>query len=267
MTRTKKTAILLPFFNPSKSVIQVGDLKIKTANFSDLEKTYKTSLSGMDFNFGELSKLNKKRRGKKTDLTDSLWTILEKEDSEIPDICYTAILELITSHWKYVLIRNEELKRPISYKSVSTLNPPTYNFNKTIVEKFEYSIKLLKEKRFQIALQRWSTSYRREDTLNSVLDCCSALESMINCETELRLRIALSSYHILKKGKKSSMLNVYEMYGVRNKFIHGSSIPSVNNPKQLLYIETIANILKTLIQNQKMPDKKLLYNKIINDYN
>jgi hypothetical protein len=48
---------------------------------------------------------------------------------------------------------------------------------------------LEKHKRFRIALERWCSSLKRDETVDSVLDLCSCLEAHFSVGDELRLRL------------------------------------------------------------------------------
>jgi hypothetical protein len=252
----KKIAILLPFFNLPKSEIIIDqNTKITTTKFKEISKRYESyDLSEINLILGEIDQFLHKRFKKKTEFNESEWTIIEIDKTvKIPIICYKTILVLITSQWKYILNRRKNTKH----------KTPNYNFTAKTTNQFKKGLELAKNQRFQIGLQRWFDSYNRDNYLDSVLDCCSALEAVTDCKDELRLRIALSMDHILKKNKRESRIHVYNMYGIRNKFIHGSKIPKVNDNEQFNFIEIVSNVFKSIIKNGEMPKESELSQKII----
>ncbi len=258
--KEQKIVWLLPFFNFPKETIKINNIEIGKSKLGDIKKNYGTNYLGNSFTVGELTDLSEKR-GEEWD--EALWSVLVMEnDDKISIVCYVAMLDLFTAHWKYVLSRDYILRNNRQLVVSTSTNPPMYSFNKTVINKFGKGIKLLSSKRFKIALQRWGTSYTREDALDSVLDCCSALEAVMSCESELRLRISLMAYHLVKENKKQVMCDVYKMYGIRSKFIHGSGIPLVTEEERILFIEIVANILKAIIRDQEIPKKGFLDKKI-----
>ena len=118
----------------------------------------------------------------------------------------------------------------------------------------------------RIAIQRWYSSYTREDPLDTVLDCCSALEAAINLPDELRLRISLSVYHTLAKNRKRAFSLVYEMYRNRNDFIHGGRLPELSSKQQQNYIEVVAQVLYRYVDLGKIPDSKSMSKAILRQY-
>lgn len=218
---------------------------------------------------GEWFALSKKRQPELDKFEDSIWTFLVKDKNQFNDSCYLSVLDLFTENWKYIFERNEKL-RLSSFATPINWNPPTYEFTKIIKLRFRKSLKLINTSvRFRIALERWFSSYTRNTSyLDSLLDCCSALEAILGVRDEIRLRISLSTFYILsrkinKSQAKKAAKTVYEMYNLRNIFIHGSKIPEVRKEEIYDFINTIAELFKILILNSKLPSRKELEVKVL----
>lgn len=252
----KKRAIIFPFFNPPKNPIKLSStLSIKKTSRTDLNINYEYT----DFNFYgfEHEAIRKK-----------YWAILEGVKKGIQDECYIALLDLYTKHWRYEFKRTDYLnylKIPFGGKK-EEINIPKYIFNKLFIENIKSGLHLLSNRRFSISLLRWYSSYKRTDPLDIVLDCCSALEALFSLSDELRLRIALSVYHILIKDKKQGFLKVYEMYGIRNNFIHGNKIPDVTSEQCREYVEILSKIFTAIVTLRELPDSKKLTELILDRY-
>ena len=102
--------------------------------------------------------------------------------------------------------------------------------------------------------------------MDSILDCCSCLEALYNLSDELRLKLSLISFHIVAKNKKKTLHAIYEMYGKRNDFIHGSKIPNVNREQAENYIDHTAKIIKSIIEIGATPNIESLTNQIFKYY-
>ena len=236
--------INLPFYNAPKQPINLGNFTIRaTLGWEEKGSDFPVSVYGF-----ETSKLPMHKKS-------PAWAMLETPDNLIPSIIYATTLDLLSNHWKYVFKRTVTLARPMTLdRALDFIKVPRYNFTPSLINTFTRAIKFLsKERKARIALQRWSSSYARQDSLDSVLDCCSALEAAMNLPDELRLRISLSAYHLLKRYKKQGFALVYEMYGIRNSFIHGASFPEVDTNKQRSYIDVVAQILRRYIELGKIP--------------
>lgn len=262
--------VYLAFFKPPRDVIEIsgGTLRRPTGaeleQFVDLAQVHARRLYGIDEILGPsgwhgLTKVN------------VTYTILEtNNDDRIPRICYFALLDVLTKHWKYVLRREEyNRKYALKFKKTSAKHPkvPIYNFNPSLISKLEKGIRLLsKQRRFAISLERWYSSCTRSDPLDTVLDCCSSLEAALGLPNELRLRIAFSVYYTMQTNKKKAFALAYEMYGVRNSFIHGVKVPVVSREQQQSYIKIVADILYRFVVLGKLPNAEIINNMILKDY-
>ena len=56
------------------------------------------------------------------------------------------------------------------------------------------------------------------------------------------------------------------MYGIRNSFIHGSKIPNVTQQQRVIYIDTVANMLKSIVIDGKMPNMDKISEKLLDKY-
>jgi len=254
----KKIAIPIIFFNPPKNPIKIGNVKIISAKFEDISKEYIEAPIKCGPG-GDMVELQKRRFGKDPLVKESVWANIIIDRTDIHFTCYQSLFDLVTNHWNYEINRNDKLRKPrLDYNY--TWDPPSYNFNKIILKKIKNGLDLIEAKtnngkKFQIALQRWYSSYNREDYLDTVIDCCSSLESLFSIENELRLRTSLLVYSILKENKKVSAQKIYTMYEIRNKFVHGSKIPLVNKQEALDLIKIVANVLLEIIITKKIPDQ------------
>lgn len=189
--------------------------------------------------------------------------LVEFPDSTVSRQAYEALLELLTEHWKYTL-------RLAEYHPGLTGHPPEvprYRFNPSLLNLFERGVKLLsKNPRFQLSLVRWASSSRRVDPLDSVLDCCSALEAALQLNQELRLRISLSMYHALRAQKKTGFKLTYEMYRVRNEIIHGGKIPVVSRKQRHRYVEMVGSFLRRCVELGRILSGEEITKSIIRSY-
>ncbi len=102
--------------------------------------------------------------------------------------------------------------------------------------------------------------------MDSILDCCSCLEALYNLSDELRLKISLISFHLVPTDKKNTLDKVYEMYGLRNAFIHGSKIPEVSHEQVKEYLNLTAKILISILQLGELPTVEALTKNIFEYY-
>jgi hypothetical protein len=259
--------IALPFFKPPKEAINVSGVTLKTATVSQLDQLQAEHPKSGLFVF-EMMRLFRTPDGKRVeDIDDFELAALETSKDAIPVDCYTALLELLTGHWKYILKRSECMAQSSPSSSPKYPKLPRYSFNASLVDKFASGVDLLStSRRFRISTQRWYISYMREDPLDTVLDCCSSLEAALSLNNELRLRISLSVYHTFRRKKKKAFNLVYEMYGIRNSFIHGAKIPEVSAEQQRSYIEIVAQLLRRYVQLGEIPDSNVINEMIIRHY-
>lgn len=126
--------------------------------------------------------------------------------------------------------------------------PVAREINADFIKLFSNGIKLCSKKsgaKIQVAFYRFFASYQRSDNLDSILDLCSTIEAIYNVNNELRLKIALITGALLND--TNSMKKVYELYSIRNNFIHGNSIPTVTDEELNEYQSLIQRILLLLL--------------------
>lgn len=260
--------VFLAFFKPPKDVLKVSGVTLRRATSEEVKQfmhaaePYIRRLGGTEL-FGPIGQ----RGPVKVRLK---YTILETNDDRIPPVCYFALLDILKKTWMYVL-RREEYYRKYALKLTAThvKHPkvPIYNFNPPLISKLEKGIQLLsKQRRFAISLERWYSSCTRSDPLDTALDCCSSLEAAISLPNELRLRIAFSVYHTMQTNKEKAFALAYEMYGVRNSFIHGDKTPIVSRRQQQSYIKIVADMLYRFIVLGKIPNVEMINRMILKDY-
>lgn len=197
------------------------------------------------------------------------------EDGHIPDVavldvpdredvensCYSILVDLLTGYWRYVL-RRETTYWGLSIRDVRKRSRrrkhPRYEFTANLSSALGNGLPMVygrgkENRRFRIALQRFGVAYKRKDPLDSVLDCSAALESLFTLPNELRLRLSLSIFYLLSRDKKYWARVAYEMYGIRSKFIHGASIPTVGSDGQGRYISLVARALEAAAKTRTIP--------------
>jgi len=260
--QVKQQALVLSYINLFSKPLDIEGLQIKTAKYKDILANYEESQLSMYG--GEFFAITKKRHGELKKFEESKWVFIIKNNKEIDDACYLGMLDLCTNNWRYILKRNESLKTS-SLSQPINWNPPSYNLTPKRINRVKQSLDLINKKgRFRVALQRWFSSYNRSTSyLDSLLDCCSALEALLGTKNEIRLRISLYAYYLLQKKKrkfeaKKMFKTIYKMYGLRNEFTHGSKIPKVKKKNLYLLIEAIATIINITIDDGKIPEGKKL---------
>lgn len=219
-------SIFLPFIKSPKEVLNLSVITLKGITKDQIKEfspeNPKSGIAGL-----EIMQLFGDSR------VERHWTVLEMHTKEIPNDCYGALFELLTDYWTYIFKREERIHRTVDVPSDDYPTLPQYTLNKSLINGITQGVKLLlKDRQFRISLLRWNSSYLRQDPLDTVLDCCSALEAAFRISDELRLRISLSVYHILNRAKRKGFASIYKMYGIRNSFIHGERIPTVTKQEQ-----------------------------------
>lgn len=185
---------------------------------------------------------------------EAKWTLIENNEKNVPDQYLRNIAWLIADNFELVSNKHDT-------SSLSTIH-----IDKNFINYFDNGIKIAKNKKnknYQIAVSRFISSFRREELLDSVLDCCSAIEAFYQVSDELRLRIALITYQLLPFEKKDCMRLIYEMYGIRNDFIHGNDIPDLCSSDISKYQQILSKALRIPLETGKMPDFSQLNRDII----
>ncbi len=196
---------------------------------------------------------------------------------------FSTLINLVLSYWKFHFIPDKKLREALfpgsllnkseeavvkqSEKDLSII--PRGNLSLKNSKLISQGIKFLrnnKTRRFNIALHRFAASYKRTDPLDSILDCCSCLEALYNLSDELRLKISLISFHIVSVNKKKTLEKIYEMYGLRNDFIHGNKIPVVSNEQVQVYMSYTADILMSILRSGEIPNVEKLTKNIFEYY-
>lgn len=253
-------SIVLPYLKPPKKTRSLDTVVLKAVPYKKLGAVGNT-FHVMGYEIEQLF-------GKDSKDFDSLkFAVLEPSDNLVPSICYSALFDLISGHWRYVLARTKKVKRPISLER-QKLYPrvPKYSITDKVVGQLDKGIKLLrKSRRFRVSLERWSNSYSREDALDTVLDLCSSLEAAFALSNELRLRLSLAVYHVLSDEKKHGFLTTYQMYGIRNKFIHGDQIPEVQEEEKEQFIAIVQKVLRAFLHRGEILDGERI-NQLITDH-
>jgi hypothetical protein len=264
--------VYLAFFRPPKKAIKFHGATVRRPtddeNNQFIDCAFVPYIRPLDHTevFGPLDKLRVPAKVK------VIYTILEVRDYHISPICYIALLDVLTKNWIYILEREKHCRlRPLSLgrSMPAGTHPkvPTYNFNPNLIEKLKAGLLLLSsQRRFCISLERWYSSCTRMEPLDTVLDCCSSLEAVLSLPDELRLRIAFSVYHTVKTNKKRAFALAYEMYGIRNAFIHGGKMPKVSLSQKRSYIELVAEILYRYVAIGKILDGGVISKMILENY-
>ncbi len=198
----------------------------------------------------------------------------------IDTIDLATLIDLTLGYWQFYFIpdkiRHDSLSKFGTFDKTIAFNNnkdlsiiPSGSLSTQNCKIISQGINLLKNKknrRLKIAFHRFAASYKRKDPLDSILDCCSCLEALYNLSDELRLKIALISFHLVEKNKKRTLKLIYEMYGKRNDFIHGNKIPEVSHLQVKEYIIQTANILISILKKGNLPTTEELSKKVFNYY-
>jgi len=190
---------------------------------------------------------------------ESVWAVLELKRQDAYPHDYKGIFDLTTGNWDYHL-------RWLEYYNIMPIGdieerpePRRFRVTTRFLNSFnEISLLMNRERRFQFATRRWHRSYHRADCIDTVIDCCVALEALFKPEYELRLRMSLYAYLFSDWGKSASRGTVYEMYGIRNDFIHGKEVAKLTDEQRRRYVSTVARILNRCVKLQSVPDKSKL---------
>lgn len=179
------------------------------------------------------------------------WTIIQNDEKYITNNFIQDLILFINEDFELIN------QRPESEPTIRDLDEEFLSKMKNILE----ICRKKKNLKIQISLNRLMTSFTRSEPLDGVLDLCSSIEAFYGISDELRLRISLITFQLLKS--KSCMENMYEMYGIRNDFIHGNSIPNITPDQLEKYQKTVIEILKFPVKTGKMPDIGELNSNII----
>lgn len=192
-------------------------------------------------------------------LDEAMITIAENFPDYLSSHQLTGLAELITGRWRE-RCQSKGVKHDENYRLKNPLRQ--FTLTETMTSKLETGIELCSNKRFRIAIDRWNTGLRRADPLDAVLDLCSSLEACFGLSSELRLRLSFAVRAVLKRNKKTSAKLVYEMYGVRNDFIHGSKIPEISRDQKAAFIAVVSEILVSIIRKGAIPSAQVIQKEI-----
>jgi hypothetical protein len=250
----------LPHIDPPRSSIELA----RAAQLVPLPITKGIGMLSVDakgypWTLRDISELAHSRRPRplgffKTKFIDDedVGTFLEVIGTTVDPFAYVSLVILTTAVWPYLLYQASSAapKPDIAPNLVRVKATPG------LVKKLRTGCRLVSDRRFGIALRRWGSSFIRADPLDSVLDCCSALEAVARTDAELRLRLSLIVRHLVPREKKDAARTTYEMYGLRNKFAHGSGLPTIQYDRQYAYIALVSRVLLLLIRRGKLPSSE-----------
>jgi len=242
---------LLPYFRPPKEPFGTDRSEVRPIHLDEIRDIGDTVLSTALYMYEIMELFGKP--GRLGAFETALRTVVLTSVPEIPEESLTALADLVSQNWLYIQQRSRALADP-PLGAVRPL-PSVYTFTTTRQAAYKEGLALLEASRpFRIAMLRWAAGLTRTDPLDSVLDYCSALEALFRLRDELRLRLSLSVYHVLKRGKREAFHAVYEMYGIRNKFIHGGAVPDVSFESAEEYGTTVAAVLGNIVSRGALPD-------------
>lgn len=262
--------VLFPFIIPPSNDVVTRHGVFKSITAGDFEKKQEMSITIRPM---ELTQWLGKRMDR-IDWEDTKWTVLETDELHFQSSIYKALFSLITEHWQYDLAWREyydlpeprfQEKDPYAvYKPKTGPKPKRWRLTKKFVDSFEHGCELLKkEKRIRIALSRWYGCYSRSDPLDTALDCCSSLEAVFPQKSEIRLRLALTSFIIMKRNKSHGFQTVYDMYGIRNTVIHGGDVPEIRTEERRTMVSLVSTIMKQLVEDATIPNQESINVRIL----
>jgi hypothetical protein len=179
------------------------------------------------------------------------FAIAESADREVSAFALAGLVWLITGQWKYYAGRARAFRK---HASDTWPAPSEVGLSGNRLAHIRVGAKLaLSNRRFRIALTRWCSSLDRTDSMDVVLDCCSCLEALFQTPSEHRLRTALAARHCVSAGKRHTFRITYELYGLRNQFVHGARIPDVADSMVAEFVGLVATLLREFIRQGRCP--------------
>lgn len=261
---------LLPYLNPPESDITFINgrlVKISKRDCDEKQKETKVYMqdNGMtlyDFNRLALARQgifmtkseyhnNYEGPGKKNstaiDFTNLDWALLILDDSNtIPINCYYALFDLFTGAWRS---RLNDLDDNIF--SLSDIKDGA-----KLADWVSFMTNS-KNKRLKIALSSFYSAYVIEkDISKKILDCCQSLEAIFAIDNELRLKLSLYVFYYIDLNDKKILRDVYEMYGLRSSYIHGSR--DIGESDYIDYIRIVGRVLEHLFDELALPNRAYL---------
>ena len=258
--------LILPYVEPPRAVINLEYARVKTIRLKDITEGSQLAKCTFRGRGGEIHDLVQ-RRGGRRDSGQARWAVLEYDFVSAPEAAIVGLVDAVTNTSDFLLRQRRLVNRPIG-EHWGMLKPPSYRITQRRAELLRNGFALLRRKsgdarRFKVALQRWATSYERDDPLDSVLDCCSALEALFGARDELRLRLAFSVYFTVPRQRKSLARLTYRMYGLRNDFIHGGKVPAVSEKEQDQHVQLVRTVVLAVVHNKTLPRRAELDQSII----
>lgn len=257
--------IVLPYFRSPRRRIKIAGLlfspitnPLDDPGFEEREEVCWSPLYQDDWNLGayEYAKLATTKNSHRC-------VLLQVPDEPLHRVCYRAIVDLVTAHWRYALWRTERFAHG-RRANEDWVSIPRYRLTRAFLDRCVAGYKLARSnRRFEVALHRWESSYLRDSELDTVLDCCSALEALFAMGDELRLRLSLATFFSVRR-RRLGFAKTYEMYGIRNSFIHGAkAIPQVSPKDRRTYVGIVAEVLGACIAQASIPDQATLNTAIL----
>jgi len=246
----RRLGIYLPRLYPPKAPIPLPGGVVHEVTDDEIESEFGENLGGEGVMTYEYAILRKRLRRRGSG--DDRRVVYERNGPGPTDESFVALLDLVSGDWRH------RFHVPMPTKWIRGATMPRAIRMRHLTPQFAVRLRagmefLVKTRRLEIALHRWGASYKRGNALESVLDCCAALEAVINTESELRLRLALSVGELVARGKEHSRRMVYRLYGVRNKFVHGAALPSVPSTDAEALVAVTAAVLNGIIRTRKLP--------------
>jgi len=245
---------------PPSKPITIGKHEIKVVNLKEM-KDYEFGSMVYGKSLEDIIHNEEKFYRKKARLESWLCTVIIINAISENTEPYAAAFALLNNTWKYLY--NQWLRK-FDKQIMPIGKVPAFKLTESKVADLTKIINLLeKEKRYQVSLTRWISSLQRSDKLDSILDCCSAIEPIINCKDEIRLRISIATKELLKPKSKQLAKHVYKMYGIRNNFIHGNGIPQISNEDVCKMIDVVAELLINIGYAGKLPTQEEIDQKVL----
>ena len=107
-----------------------------------------------------------------------------------------------------------------------------------------------KLQKYIYSLQRFTKSLASSDVGDMVLDVAASLESIFELSDELRLRLSLIALQITKS--KKVMKDIYDLYGLRNNYIHGNTAPDISKERKNEILKSAFEILVRPLTDGKL---------------
>jgi len=248
ITNPMKRAILfLNLKRTSKEYLLCG----RPVLYAPLEKiieNYKIEGRNQYLSARYMIRIAESRQGKNYKLEKIKWAYFPLEPKENPNT-FSSLFTLVTSD--YV---DRERKLNLS-------------LTESRIRKFDdYYKKITESKSLFFSIDRWGSSLNRGNSLDATLDCCASIEALFGIRDEIRLRISLLSQLFSSTRKRETFSTVYEMYGVRSKYVHGNDFPEVSKEKLTSYIKTTAHVLESVLSMKKALNSQQYNDALINKF-